>query len=99
VSLSFPVIFAAFVLEDNDFGQASLPDYSGLNPDAFHKRLANPQLITLGEKEHLIEGNVFPDFAGYLFHFDYLPGTSFVLPPTGPEDGIHEFKSSKLACG
>jgi len=99
VSLSFPIVFAAFVLENDDFAQPPLLDDGGLDRDAFYKRAAYLKLFSVGEKEHLIDGNVFPDFAGYLFHFDYLPGTGFVLPPTGPEDGIHEFKSSKLACG
>jgi len=99
VSLSFAVIFAAFVLEDNDFGQPPLPDYSGLNLYAFHKRLANPQLITFGEKEHLIDGDAFPDLAGNLFHFDYMPGPGFILSPPGPEDGVHRFKSSWTATG
>jgi hypothetical protein len=98
VSLSFPVIFAAFVLEDNDFGQASLPDYSGLNPDAFHKRLANPQLIPVGEEQHLIDGYVFPDLAGNLFNFDYIPGPDFILPPAGPENRVHRFNSSRTAA-
>jgi hypothetical protein len=99
VSLSFAVIFAAFVLEDNDFGQPPLPDYSGLNLYAFHKRLANPQLIPVGEEQHLIEGYVFPDLAGNLFYFDYMPGPGFILPPTGPENGVHRFKSSWTATG
>src|SRR5208337_3065862 len=99
VSLSFPVTFAAFVLEDHDFGRAPLPDYGGLNPNAFHKGLANPQLIALGEKEHLIEGDAFPDLAGNLFYFDYMPGPGFILPPPGPEDGVHRFKSSWTATG
>jgi hypothetical protein len=99
VSLSFPVIFAAFVLKNQDLGQSSLLDYSGLDPDAFHKRLANPQLISVGEEEHFIDGDVFPDFAGNLFYFDYMPGPGFVLPPAGPEDGVHRFKSSWPAAG
>ena len=41
VSLSFPVILAAFVLEDHDFAQTALLDYGGLNLDAFHNGLAN----------------------------------------------------------
>jgi len=94
VSLSFPVIFAAFVLEDHDFGQAPLPDYSGLNPNALHKRLTNPQLISVGEEEHLIEGDAFPELAGNLFYFDYMPGPGFILPPAALEDGVHRFKSS-----
>jgi hypothetical protein len=99
VSLSFPVIFAAFVLEDHDLGQAPLPYYSGLNLNAFHKRLANPQLISVGEEQHLIKGYIFPDLAGNLFYFDYMPGPGFILPPPGPEDGVHRFKSSWTATG
>jgi hypothetical protein len=85
------------VLEDHDFGRAPLPDYGGLYPNAFHKRLANPQLIALGEKEHLIKGDALPDLAGNLFYFDYMPGPGFILPPPGPEDGVHIFKSSWTA--
>jgi hypothetical protein len=99
VSLSFPIIFAAFVLENDNFGQPPLLDDGGTNRDTLYKRAAYLKLFSVGEKEHFIEGNVFPDFAGYLFHFDYLPGMGFVLPPAGPENGIHGLKSSKLACG
>jgi hypothetical protein len=94
VSLSFPVTFATFVLEDNDLGQTPLLDDSGLNLDAFHKRPANLQLISIGKEKHLIKSDVFPDLAGNLFYFDYMPGAGFVLSPAGPEDGVHRFKSS-----
>jgi hypothetical protein len=97
VSLSFPVIFAAFVLEDLYLGKFPLLDYSGLNLHAIHKRLAHAQLVPVGEQEHLIEGNVFPHFAANLFHFDYMPEPGFVLPPAGPEDGVHRFESSSPA--
>jgi hypothetical protein len=99
VSLSFPVIFAAFVLEYHNLRRASLPDYGGLDLYAFHMRLANPQLIAVGEQEHLIYGDAFPDLAGNLLYFDYLPGPGFILPAAGLEDGVHWFKTSWTAAG
>jgi hypothetical protein len=94
VALPLSVVFAAFMLENYYFGQAPLRDYGGLNPDAFNHRLANPHLIPVREKKHLIEGDAFPNFTGNLLYFYYMPGAGFILSSAGPEDGVHEFKSS-----
>jgi hypothetical protein len=98
VPLPFTVIFAPFVLENYDFGQPPLFDYGGVNRDSLNERLPDPNLLPVGEKKHLVDGNVFPDFAGYLFHFHYVSRPGFVLPSTGPEDGVHDLNPPKLAC-
>ena len=105
--LLFPVIFPAFVLEDHDFGQAPLLDYGGLNFNAFHNRPANLQLISVREKDHLVEGDVFADFAGNLFHFDYMPGPGFILSPPDLKmayigsnpPGFYKYKASDKKSG
>jgi hypothetical protein len=90
VPLPFPVIFAPFMFENDDFGQPPLLDYGGVDRHSLNERLSDPNLLPVGEKKHLVDGNAFPDFAGYLFHFHYASRLGLVLPSTGPEDGIHD---------
>jgi hypothetical protein len=90
VPLPFPVIFASLVLENDDFGQPPLLDYGGADRDSLDQRLPDPDLLSVGEKKHLVDGNAFPDFAGDLFHFHYVSRPGFVLPSTGLEDGVHD---------
>jgi hypothetical protein len=61
VPLPFPVIFAPFVLKNGNLGQPSLLDYGGADHNSLNKRLADPNLLPIGEKQHLVYGNAFPD--------------------------------------
>jgi hypothetical protein len=90
VSLPFPVILAAFVLEDYDLRQPPMLNYRGPDRDSFHERLSDLNLLSVGKKEHLAKDDVFPDFAGDLLHSYHMPRPCFVLASTGPENRVHD---------
>ena len=84
MSLAPTIPLARPVLPDENLLAFVLLYHGSRHRSAGYLRLADHDIVAIGDEQDAIKFNLFPDFIGQLFNTEGVPRMSFFLPPSGP---------------